>query len=349
MDKRIILALILVSFLMLSGCEELIEEIVASAKVKAAAEAEGKMTFCPEERPYRVGGLAGVCVDEDGLSEFIDLKLHGTDDEQKAFVKTTKALQKGQDKECPEETPYYVTGFLFFGGKCVSKADFNQYLADGTLDKEDEEEREEDKPEAEAKSCHYDSDCDPVCEGSIAWKQGCNPRTGKCEHTFERDCGKSSETFDIYTFRLVCENGECVRDTEAIQTKRQDLVNLRTAASNDLKALTAKKQTAQQVMMDANKNCINGLAEVTNKLIIDTGLSLASPAKKLADVASDVTNSLLDEMVDDSKRMSAEEFIAKNCQLYESLKKDIISMEAESERLQDEAKKITERINSLPK
>jgi hypothetical protein len=324
---------------------------MASAKVKQEAQSLGSMTFCPDERPYRVGGIRGPCVDEDGLSEYTGLKLHGTDDEQSVFIKTTKALQKGQDKECPKETPYYVSGFLFFGGRCVSKADFNQYLADGTLDKEDDEEKdgEEEAPEAEAKTCRYDSDCDPVCEGKIAWKQGCNPRTNKCEHTFDTDCERTKEYFDIYSFGMECKNGECVRDTEAIQEKRQWLVNERTKLSNELKELTAKKQTAQQVMMDANKNCINGLAEVTNKLIIDTGFSLASPAKKLADVVSDTTNSLLDEMVDDPSKMSAAEFISKNCKLYEALKKDIIEMEAKSDDLQRQARELTDAINQFPK
>jgi len=41
---------------------------------------------------------------------------------------------------------------------------------------------------AEASVCKYDSDCAPVCEGSVAWKRGCNPRENVCEKTFETDC-----------------------------------------------------------------------------------------------------------------------------------------------------------------
>jgi hypothetical protein len=337
MRKQTLLILLVLLLVITSGCADLIAEIMASAKVKREAETAGSITFCPDERPYRVGGYTGACVDEDGLSEYTGIKLHGTEDEEKAFVKTTKSLQKGQDKECPKETPYYVSGFLGFGGRCVSKSDFNQYLSSGNIPDD-----EETKETEETKSCEYDSDCEPICEGDVMWKRGCNPRTNKCENTFDTDCSTSKVTVGSKVYSKSCANGACT--TDAI---KEQLLALKTEKSDQVKALIAKKQTAQQVMMDANKKCINGLAEVTNKLIIDTGLSLASPAKKLADVASDVTNSLLDNMVDDSKRMNAEEFIALNCKLYESLKNDIRIIENKIDKLAKEAEEINAELKKL--
>jgi len=337
MRIRASLTIIICLLLIISGCADLLAEIMASAKVKKEAESMGSMTFCPDERPYRVGGMTGACVDEDGLSDYTGIKLHGTEDEEKTFVKGTKALQKGTDKECPKETPYYVSGFLGFGGRCVSKSEFNQYLSSGNIP--DDEETKETK---ETKSCEYDSDCEPICEGDTMWKRGCNPRTNKCENTFDTDCSTLKITVGSKTYSKTCADGACTSSNI-----KEQLAALMQEKSDQVKALTAKKQTAQQVMMDANKNCINGLAEVTNKLIIDTGLSLASPAKKLADVASDATNAIFDNLVEDSKRMNAEEFIAVNCKLYESLKNDIRIIENKIDKFTDEAEEINAQLKKL--
>ena len=118
----------------------------------------------------------------------------------------------------------------------------------------------------------------------------------------------------------------------------------KTEVSDQVKKWTADRQTLTQVMLDANKNCLNALAEVTNKLIIDSAVKLGMLPKSIWDVASDATNSLLDTIWSDPKRMSTEEFISFNCNLYKSLQTDLDVLEKKINSAQDQYRQINSAL-----
>src|SRR3989338_9104071 len=61
----------------------------------------------------------------------------------------------------------------------------------------------EEKPD-EKGECRFDSDCDPLCVGTVLWKQGCDAQTNKCVKTFDDDCAKESFPVAGYSFPGVC-------------------------------------------------------------------------------------------------------------------------------------------------
>lgn len=196
------------------------------------------------------------------------------------------------------------------------------------------------KPKSE---CKYDADCQPICEGNVRFKMGCDSQTDTCQKTFSDDCAALKDTIGELSISKICQNGECVSDTKAIDTNKAELNAIKVNLSDQVKKWTADRQEITQMMLDANKKCLSGLADVTNKLIIDTALKLAHPPKSLLSIASYATTTLIDKISKDPNKMSAEEFISWNCNMYKSLQTDLDVLEKKINQAQDQYR----QINSL--
>ncbi len=126
--------------------------------------------------------------------------------------------------------------------------------------------------------CQYDSECDSICEGEIKWAMGCNPREGVCEKTFDYDCREEIENFAGTEFPMTCAAGECVRNQAAIDATKAELEALQDEISQNVKNINAYRQEVNTLKLDANKKCLNALADVTNKFIIENAVKLGSIA-----------------------------------------------------------------------
>ena len=113
--------------------------------------------------------------------------------------------------------------------------------------------------------CRFDSDCASVCEGDVFWKRGCDAQTDKCVKTFDTDCAAQATAFGEDSFPKLCTTLGCTDDTSAIHARKEELVS----QANDYSAAMQQTTELRQV---AAKNCISALADVTDKLIIDTAL-----------------------------------------------------------------------------
>ena len=175
--------------------------------------------------------------------------------------------------------------------------------------------------------CRYDSDCGSICEGNTKWKMGCDAATNTCEKTFDYDCTEQIETIAGYDFGKVCYFGDCQRDEVMIQAKRDEL-------SDKVKSLLADKQEVTQMMYEADKNCISALEDVTDKLIIDTAVKLTTLPTSFLELGTDLTSQTIDALTTDPEKMSTEEFISLNCNLYPLLDKDLKKYDDEIEELE---------------
>lgn len=122
--------------------------------------------------------------------------------------------------------------------------------------------------------CQYDSECPAICKGDVMWKQGCNPRKGECIDTFDTDCTSSVDTIAGFDFPQTCVAGECVRNDADIAAQKAELEALQSEISNNVKSLNGYRQEVNTQKLDANKKCLNALADVTNMLIIDSAMRL---------------------------------------------------------------------------
>lgn len=202
--------------------------------------------------------------------------------------------------------------------------------------------------EPPAGECRFDSDCGGICEGNIYWKRGCDAQTNTCKKTFSDDCAEIEDKFGSYTVSQICMPNGCQTDTVAIGNKKKELTDKKQELSDQVKNWLAARQETTELMMTSNKNCLNALAEITNKLIIDSATKLAMLPKTFWDVTSDVTNNLLDQLSSNPKVMSAEEFISLNCNLYKALQTDLDVLEKKIKKAQDEYKDINALYQLLP-
>lgn len=209
--------------------------------------------------------------------------------------------------------------------------------------------------------CQYDSDCESICEGNVAWKQGCNPRIGECFKTFDYDCDEQVEVFGALEFPKRCSQGECVRDERAIaRTKREleaEIERLREEYA-ELSGVRAQIITAKD---EAHRNCLRGLSDATAILIVEMATRQAGLVAGAASFAKDSGARAVDwltpvpdfiaEGLDRAAgggRMSLDEYIAINCQLndyYGEILDDSNAMVHEYTSLRREAQ---EQLAALP-
>jgi|GEM_PF-1827489 len=261
-------------------------------------------------------------------------------------------------KKCVENNGFFI-------GNTCNKCNQNQVVRDNRcIDAEEvEEESDEEKSVTEEEgTCKYDSDCDAICEETVKWKMGCNARTDTCEKTFDTDCSADIETFGEQTFPKVCSVGECVRDEEGIQKVKSKLTQEKELWVDAGKQINAVRPEINNAMLDANKNCINGIADMTNVAIMEFATRVASVlaggipdiatmtasassevaelasenVKNLAGAASDYAGEALNrlynyqdgEPAEEAKKLAPHEYIKLNCDLY----KYFNELQAESDR-----------------
>ncbi len=164
-------------------------------------------------------------------------------------------------------------------------------------------------------SCRFDTDCPPSCDGNVYWKYGCDS-THTCVKTFDYDCTATPTTVGDFSFPKVCTSTGCVDDTASIHAKKEDLISQANQYSAAMQQTTSLRQIA-------SKNCISALADVTNRLIVETALSMASPTTKTVELWTDTTKQAVETLgTANSDKMSAEEFISLNCNAVKALDSD---------------------------
>lgn len=153
----------------------------------------------------------------------------------------------------------------------------NEYSKNSCLSMINYDKLDEDEIEDETNSngnCQYDSECPAICKGDVMWKQGCNPRKGECIDTFDTDCSDTVDTLAGFEFPQTCVAGECVRNDKEIAVQRTELVSLSSDISSNVKSLIAYRQDVNAEKLDANKKCLNALADVTDMFIIDSAMRM---------------------------------------------------------------------------
>ena len=241
---------------------------------------------------------------------------------------------------------------------------------------------EEEESEEEEGECKFDSDCDAMCEGDVAWKMGCNARTDTCEKTFDTDCSTDIEVFGNLDFSKVCGEGVCVRDTESINETRANLLGEKALWSNTVKEINGVRLEINQAMLDANKNCLNGLADMTNLAIVefanrvgnilaggipDVAAMTASAAQKASGLLSESVKNLASAAVDyvgfgieklkayeqgvpieEEKKLKPHEYIKLNCDLYQYFKGVQAESDIDLEAALQEARDTDAMLQALP-
>ncbi|OGF25078.1 hypothetical protein A2227_07050 [Candidatus Falkowbacteria bacterium RIFOXYA2_FULL_47_19] len=248
--------------------------------------------------------------------------------------------------------------------------------------KEDEGTEEANDEVVDQGQCKYDSDCEPICEGDVMWKMGCNPRGNICEKTFDTDCASDPEIFGSQQIMKTCQNGTCVRNEEAIAARKQELAAEKKMWSDAVKETNAARDNIRTAMMDANKNCINGIADMTNVAIIEFSTRIASVlaggipdiaamtasaaekaaglaaehVKNLAGAATDYAGDALQrlynyqtgEPAETEKKLAPHEYIKLNCDLYEYFKGVLAESDADLEAALKNATEADRQFRELP-
>jgi hypothetical protein len=273
-------------------------------------------------------------------------------------------------------------GFVI--GSTCNKCNQDQIVRDNRCVSADEVEVEEEGVEEETATeetgtCKYDSDCDPICEGDVKWKMGCNATSNTCEKTFDTDCSADIETFGEQTFPKVCSVGECVRDEKSIQEFKAKLTHEKQLWVGTGKQINAVRPELNAAMLDANKNCINGIADMTNVAIMEFSTRVASvlaggipdvaasaadeasgliseQVKNLAGAAGDYAGEALNrlynyqdgEPVEEEKRLAPHEYIKLNCDLYQYFNELQAESDKDLQTALDNAKEADRLLKELP-
>jgi hypothetical protein len=195
MKKLILILAILILSTFFLGCEidteKLMEAMVKSAKEQKKAEWYGWLARCPDDAPYRIGGLwGGTCTDKEGLSEYVSIRLRGTEPEaEKRLILAQRALLEGRENMCPKSLPYY-TGRVG-PDACVSREEFYEHFIG-----EDVEAWE--KEEEKAGKTRFLTDTS-YCKAGFAYDTHLHLCVGM-------DCGANAR-FDLATGDCKCDKG----------------------------------------------------------------------------------------------------------------------------------------------
>ncbi len=179
--------------------------------------------------------------------------------------------------------------------------------------------------------CRFDSDCSPACEGQVFWKRGCDAQTSLCKNTFETDCAGEKTVIGTFEFPKLCSSAGCVEDTNAISSKKKELIS----TANDY---TAAMQRTTELRQVASKNCLSALGDVTNKLIIETAITFSNLPSRMADVVTDQTKQALDLLSSNNNTMSTEEYISLNCNAVKTLDVEYLVLSKKRDKVMEQAK-----------
>ena len=288
------------------------------------------------------------------------------------------------------EDDCYVDGGIYSRGKCTycdddETAVNNECVNNEDLDESvngDEEEEDEENEDEDEGECKFDNDCDAVCEGNVVWKMGCNARDNTCEQTFDTNCDDEVEEFSGLSFSKTCQSGVCVRDDGAIEEMRIALQGEKDMWIDTVNAINGTRLSLSTAMLDANKRCLNGLADMTNLLILEGATRIASVLaggipdvakmaastashsasllqeniKALAGSVSDYTGAQVQKVYNysqgtptaEEKKLKPHEYIKLNCDLYDFFKAKIAESDVELELALEQARRVDALLNSLP-
>lgn len=263
-------------------------------------------------------------------------------------------------KECKEKNGYFSGRSCFLCDHGEVATDTKCVPADEIEEGNEGDEEDEEVSEETAKGeCKYDNECAATCEGDIAWKQGCNARTNTCEKTFDTDCTSDIETFGDVEIPKMCSSGACVSDTAMIAQKRAEMEKIKKEMSDEVKEINAQRAELTALMLDANKNCLNGIADMTNVAILEfatrVGSVMAGGFPDLASASVDYVNDAINKMSatasDDAaaeQKLKPHEYIKLNCGLYDHFKLLLAATDAELEDALENARKADELLQQLP-
>lgn len=180
----------------------------------------------------------------------------------------------------------------------------------------------DDNPSAgpEKRECTFSTDCPKSCSGTNSVQNDCvNYKCVPPPRVADR-CELQSTSVAGYNFPDTCAGaGTCGKDTAAIRAKRNELET----QYNDLNG--KQRPALNDLFLKANKICLNGLADVTNKLIVETANTFRDLPRKMIDVISDLTGKLIDEVtkkynVVNQPTDAQQEFFLNMCNLEKQIK-----------------------------
>ena len=217
----------------------------------------------------------------------------------------------------------------------------------------------------EEKGCKYDSECPAICEGDVAWKQGCNPRKGKCIKTFDTDCNQEVETFGSNSFPKVCSKGECVRDEEAIEKKKEELEEKKMNLREEMRVASKTRSDLLSVKDEAFTKCMDGLSFGTAVLIkefatktaglISGGVSVVKGASEhvvsWTTPIPDYVGKGIDEMKKagtDQQKLSLDEYVVLYCKMNEFFGHLLDESDDYIDDLTERARKTDAEYDALP-
>ncbi|MDA3839687.1 MAG: hypothetical protein PF572_01225 [Patescibacteria group bacterium] len=281
------------------------------------------------------------------------------------------------------EEDCYGDGGIYKKGKCTYCDDDEIALNNECVKYDEIDELVDDEDEELAEGdCKYDSDCDPICEGETAWKMGCNPRENECVKTFDTDCSTDIENFGGSEVSKTCSEGVCVRDEAAIAELRAKLEAEKRLWIDTTNAINGTRLELSTAMLESNKQCLSGLADMTNLLIFEGATRMASVLaggipdvakmtastaehaaglmlenmKALAGSVSDYTGHVVNKVyaygqgapAEEEQKLKPHEFIKLNCDLYQYFKAMIAESDVELELALEQARKVDAQLQSLP-
>lgn len=202
----------------------------------------------------------------------------------------------------------------------------------------------DDNPSAgpETRECTFSTDCPKSCSGTNILQESCVNYKCVPPASVETRCELQSTTIASYSFPNTCTGSgaatTCGKDTAAIRAKRAELE----AQYNDLNG--NQRPALNNLFLKANKICLNGLADVTNKLIVETANTFRDLPRKMIDVISDLTGKLIDEVtkkynVVNQPTDTQQEFFLSMCNLEKQIKNtDMPLLDRKIQKLLDDIK-----------
>ena len=182
----------------------------------------------------------------------------------------------------------------------------------------------------DAGECKRDEDCPTICEGTVAWQQGCQGRTNECIKTFDEDCSqvKYKVKFliddETYIIDAVCEPEKgCVQGPIPVEERKTEL-------QGQWKILQGKKQDMVSLYEKAAAFCLWTLSD-------PTGITDLVASAQALDMTSDATKAVMNDVAQAPEATQASIW----CSLEQRLKEvDIPTIEAELDSLLERTKKV---------
>ncbi len=350
--KKIILAIILLAFF-LNGCYEH-DEAVYECQISIdnsnsdCAVLRGRMRACQIlDASYEPDqGMSSYC-SKNCLrkSKFLDsvpsecIKVsvaHSRFSESSGIILT---IQLGTSEEEVEEAPCLTTDDDSCPDNCNAKNDFNCCVADGKC-----------WIKGTCKSCNEGecemlSDCTPICENNLLWKQACDVNIAECEKTFSEDCTNQLDTIAGRDLGRICFEGSCVMDKTALESYKKEL-------SEEYKSYTRTRQELTTLRNRFQDEIIYGASKLTTSALTSTYEALSLLTGQLAVLLTESTVRLLGEGIanaygGDPASMNTAEYFVWNLKARDKIDEEIPIIDQKMEEVFEKAEAVDVMIKSL--